>query len=609
MGKRLFTALAVALCWVGFLPTKGADALLPSSEADSLETPLHYYIEGLKQQTIHLDTMAARKAWQRALEFDSAYAPAHYKLGEMYLHRPESEQKGIYHAREAHRADTTNKFYLTLYAHAELYGGHFDKALSAFRQLMRYDRHNPENYRVLALLEEQMGNRPAAIRWLDSAEVLFGRNPQLGSLKRRMLIVEGRTEEALREAEEQIVAIPYAPDGYLVLGEIYVRTGNDSLARVHYQRAFELDSTNLETLLTLADFHLAHQEIIPYLDLTRRVFEHEEVTIPEKVMIFNRFVNDERFYRDFWPQISTLARTLAIRYPRDVRVVNLYGRHLLASGGVEQALEYYKLHLQDEPPQKDYYTMVVDIEAYLERPDSAENYLNRAITLFPTDCPLLLQRGHFAALLRHDEERAVECYREAIAVATTDSLRSVGWGFVGDSYQRLAQGAYPTIEKALQEHQRAVTAKIKGAKKAQKEFLKRMERCYAAYDEALQQDPENVGVLNNYAYFLSLEGRDLERALTMSSRAIALTPGNPTYLDTHGWVLFRLGRYEEAKRYLHQALSLDGQRSPELQMHYGDVLAALGEKFLAEVYWKRARDNGYDADEVEMRIQQLKKQP
>ena len=45
----------------------------------------------------------------------------------------------------------------------------------------------------------------------------------------------------------------------------------------------------------------------------------------------------------------------------------------------------------------------------------------------------------------------------------------------------------------------------------------------------------------------------------MSSRAVALTDNNPTYLDTHAWVLFRLGRTEEARKIMQQAVALDSE--------------------------------------------------
>lgn len=97
-------------------------------------------------------------------------------------------------------------------------------------------------------------------------------------------------------------------------------------------------------------------------------------------------------------------------------------------------------------------------------------------------------------------------------------------------------------------------------------------------------------VLNNYAYFLSLVKRaDLEKALTVASRATALTDNNPTYLDTHARVLFKLGRVDEAEENQQQAIALDAQESLALLVHYGDIpQKAMGENFMAEVYWRKA---------------------
>ena len=93
----------------------------------------------------------------------------------------------------------------------------------------------------------------------------------------------------------------------------------------------------------------------------------------------------------------------------------------------------------------------------------------------------------------------------------------------------------------------------------------------------------------------------------MAGRAIVLEENNPTYLDTYAWVLYRLGRYDEAKKTMQQALSLDRSQNPDLQLHYGDILAALGEKFMAEVYWKKALEGGYDdPDAIVERFRRLK---
>ena len=69
-----------------------------------------------------------------------------------------------------------------------------------------------------------------------------------------------------------------------------------------------------------------------------------------------------------------------------------------------------------------------------------------------------------------------------------------------------------------------------------------------------------------------------------------------------------MGRSEEAKRVMLRALSLDGQRDPDILAHYGDILWALGEKFMAETYWQKAVERGYDSEEMKRHIAELKQQ-
>lgn len=111
---------------------------------------------------------------------------------------------------------------------------------------------------------------------------------------------------------------------------------------------------------------------------------------------------------------------------------------------------------------------------------------------------------------------------------------------------------------------------------------------YQDYDSVLVYDPDNIGALNNYAYFLSLEDRDLDRALQMSARTVEEEPFNPTYLDTYAWVLFRMKRYEECLSYLEKALRYLDTENPDIYEHYGDALFMCGEKEKAMEYWHKA---------------------
>jgi tetratricopeptide (TPR) repeat protein len=304
----------------------------------------------------------------------------------------------------------------------------------------------------------------------------------------------------------------------------------------------------------------------------------DEMPLEAKIRHFEICTSDIGFYRDNYFQINDLASLLAIRYPTDPRVVKLYADHLIASGELERALAHYKLHTADTPPQADYYLTIIDIESYLERPDSVQHYVDRALELFPEKVELHLAEG--SVLFRQKRyDEAVRANKASLQYAASDSLRSTIWGQIGDIYHQQAEEA----------------EKESRARKWRK-------KCYEAYETAIGYNPDNYLVLNNWAYFLSLEERDLEHALEMIERVATLTDNNPTYMDTHAWVLFKLGRLEEARQLLRKAIALDGQKSMELLVHYGDILDAQGQRFMAETYWKRALDKGYDKAAIEERL-------
>ena len=115
--------------------------------------------------------------------------------------------------------------------------------------------------------------------------------------------------------------------------------------------------------------------------------------------------------------------------------------------------------------------------------------------------------------------------------------------------------------------------------------LQDKKKAYETYEEALKADPDRTSVLNNYAYYLCLEGKSLRKALKMSRRTVELEPDNATYLDTYGWLLYLLKRPKEAKHYFKHAMLYGGKDSATILEHYSKVLEALGETDLS-IYYK-----------------------
>ncbi|MDE6445676.1 MAG: tetratricopeptide repeat protein [Alistipes sp.] len=592
--KRLATIsiLCAALFATAFAAGRGASPTSPKSArsgdavpawADSLRS-LYLYTEGVKRYAIEGDSARACELFRRAIREDSTFAPAYYGLAVAQMEEEPAAAAEM--AGRASRLDTADVWYRSLHGQALVRSGQYGRALGVFRELQRAEPNNPDNYRILAALYELDGQPYMAIVTLDTAEVRFGRIPMLSAMKRQLLIATRQFDKAVGEARAMVAAAPYEAEHHVVLAGLYARTGKDSLALAEYGRALEIDSTSLVTLAALSDFYNDRRNFRSMLAVTKRMFALESMPLERKTARFEQFTSDLRFYREHYAQLNDLASMLAIRYPRDKRVVELYARHLIASGELDRALELYKLHTWDTPPEEDYFASVIDIETYLQRPDSVDRYADRALALFPDRPVFHIAKGNALSYSgRHAE--ALKAYKRSLAFADTDSLRAVIWGVTGDTWHQIA-------------------AKTPSAKSAERR--KALKSCFGAYDRSLKLSPDNALVLNNYAYFLAEEGLELEKALAMSSRAVALTDNNPTYLDTQAWVLFRLGRPEEARKIMQQAIALDGRNSAELALHYGDILHALGQRFMAETYWRKALERGYDPAAIARRLESAGKQ-
>ena len=176
-------------------------------------------------------------------------------------------------------------------------------------------------------------------------------------------------------------------------------------------------------------------------------------------------------------------------------------------------------------------------------------------------------------------DKVLEICDKVLEVAPTDSSRTLrAWSTKGDIYHQLGDSR----------------------------------KSYKAYEKALKINPGYVYVLNNYAYYLSMEGRKLKKAYAMSKKTIDAEPDNATYLDTFGWILYLQGKPAEAKPFFKHAMLYGGKDSVVIMDHYAEVLYALGEYDRAFVYWNNALKKndgeipGLD-EKIKLRKQEMKK--
>ena len=129
---------------------------------------------------------------------------------------------------------------------------------------------------------------------------------------------------------------------------------------------------------------------------------------------------------------------------------------------------------------------------------------------------------------------------------------------------------------------------------------------YAMFDKQLSADSGNIMVLNNYAYYLSVDNKDLDKAANMSLKTLDKEPNNPTYLDTYAWILFKQKNYSEALKYIEKTLEMDSKPSDVVIEHYGDILFFNGFIDKAIEQWKKALLLGNGSGNLEKKINENK---
>ena len=549
--------MLVALLCCGFIPQHKA-----SRQKREQKPVSELYAEAIKHSTIHHDTIAAVATIEAILQQDSNYAPALNMLSRL----TRVATNAAVYAEKAYNSDTTNRYYLEDYGNALIRANEYGKAIPIFKKIVVKST-EPDHYRILALLLDNNKNTAEAVSVLDTADMRFGRIPQLGRLRQYFLLKTGQTLAAEADARNAVEKAPYLAENHIALAEIYTIMRRDSLAILSFQNAIAIDSLAIEPWVAFAEYFEKRGDKGSYLAILERIINSNKVPLKSKIQEWKMLTKDIKSYRKYYSRYDTIIKQLYIHHPESKEVAILYIQHLIASGDINEALSLCKQLIDHKSPKIEDFTRVIEIENHLNRPDSVQRYADLALKAFPHNTELLHMRGALA-LQGKKYDKAISFYNEALRHADNDTLRSSLWGAIGDV-----------------EHHR-----------------KEKKRSYKAYEKALRYFADNAMALNNYAYFLSLDNSNLERALTMATRANEISKNNATFLDTKAWVLYKLGRYAEAKKVMQQALSLDSSSSHEYALHYGDILHALGEEFMAKTYWRKALERGADKEEIEKRF-------
>ena len=432
-----------------------------------------------------------------------------------------------------------------------------------------------ELYLDMVDLYASQGNYEKALETIDEVEKVFGVTETLVMYRFNLLRTLGRHEEAYASLEKynEDYSSPYV---LATLADWHMSMYNDSTALAYYDEALMLAPDYTPAVLGKAETYRLTRKYDEYFKVLDGFVASDAIPAPAKSEYLMAVVQrtDPKFILSFTPQLDSVMTRTAELHPSDSTVLQTAGVYFYSTDRKSKAKEFFARNAEAWPESLAASATFVEFLMYAEDWDALSDEGRKAFERFPEETSFLEMAsvGDYN-LQRYDQ--VLQICEKVLEVAPTDSSSTLrAWSTMGDIYHTLGD-----------------------AKKS-----------YKAYDKALKVNPDYVYVLNNYAYYLSQEGKKLKKAYAMSKKAIEAEPNNSTYLDTFGWILYLQGKAAEAKSYFKQAMLYGGKDSPVVMDHYAEVLYALKEYDMAFVYWNMAKQKNYgDIPDLDEKVEARRK--
>ena len=554
----LFLLLFLSSC--GTLRNRGRAA---DKAATELEDPLtygerrkfdYYFLEAvrIKQKG---DYDAAFELYGRCLEIYPGSAAVLYELSQFYMFLGQ-EQKGEEALKQAVRRDDGNFWYKQTLASYYRQKQDWLKAVTVYEDMAQIFPARLEPLLSLADLYGRTKSYDRLVAVLDRIEELDGKSEQISMEKFRAYLQMDNMERAFGEIQSLTDEYPYDMRYRTVMGDMYLSVGRNDEALKVYSEILKEEPDYAPAMISLASYYQKTGQDSLYAVQTDSILVNENVEPGVKMNFMRQLIlKSEQTDRDSTKIIGLFEKMMG-RKQTTADVAMLYAQYLISKKMEKDSVPVLDRVLSIDPENKPARLQLLSYDISRNDPDEVIRVAEPALVYSPDAMEFYYYLG-MAHYQKEQTDKALEVFRKGVQQINEKSDKGIASDFysiLGDLY-----------------HQREMKAEA-----------------YAAYDSSLVYNPKNINTLNNYAYYLSVERTDLDKAEEMSFITVKEEPENATYLDTYAWILFEKGRYTEARIYIEQAMRNGGDKSQVIVEHCGDIYFKLGEKEKAVEMWKKA---------------------
>ena len=501
---------------------------------------------------------------RHCLEIRPDAAEAWYYISQ-YYNALKNADKAMACIKRAAELSPGNETYMETLAQAYIRQQDYANAIAVIEGLYERNKDQEGLLEMLFQLYQQENDYAKAIRVLERMEQIDGKSERLSVAKSEIYTRMGNKKAAVAEIAALSKQYPNDLNYMVMYGETLMMNGQLKRALGIYDRVLKQEPDNNRVLLSLRTYHqaLGHTEVAD--SLTKRVLLNRNATTEEKVRLLRQEISANEAVGGDSTHILNLFRMMLAQPLSDTDMAVLYASYMNAKrmprDSIRPVLEKV---LEMTPDNAAARLQLVGYAWDAEDMDRVISLCQDARQYNPDEMAFYYYQG-IAYYKKDNLDGALSAFQNGIGVINEESDPMIVSDF------------YAVMGDVL--HQKGMA-----------------QEAFAAYDSCLQWKADNFGCLNNYAYYLSERGEQLDKAEEMSYKTVKAEPKNATYLDTYAWILFMQERYTEAKIYIDQALQNmeDTLGNAVIIEHAGDIYAQNKDMDRALSLWRDAQQQKPD---------------
>ena len=509
----------------------------------------------------------AAALYHDCIKIDAKNSASYYELANLFSASQKLEE-ALPFALRAYELDPKNQWFGLFTAEIQLGLNDFVSASKIYERLTELDPTQIDYQYELATTYLYLNRLEDAIEAYNKVEAVIGVNEEISVQKEKIYLQLDKLDEAVNELE--VLANNYPGEQrYLgMLAEVY--TANDLLDKAYsvYQRMLENNPDDPILHLNLAEYYKKRGDFDTSFIELKKAFGSSALDIDNKIQVMMSYYTISESDEKLTGQAYELLNLLTKAHPQDAKAFAMKADFLLRDGKLKESRAAFYETVKLDSSRYLVWSQLINTSYELKDYSAMEKDSRTALELFPNQGMLYLLNG-IANNSLENYKGAAEVLDEGEIYTKTDTYLNVQLlSVLADVYNN----------------------------------LKQFEDSDKAFEKAIQKDPNNALILNNYSYFLSLRAENLDRAEELSKKSNLLQPRQASYQDTYAWILYQQGKYTKAQEWILKALQNGGDKSGVIVEHYGDILHKLGNTSESVSQWKKAIELGDHSDELNQKI-------